>query len=170
MKRTWTWLLAMGIAAACGDDGGEASDTGAGSSSTGTDESSSGGVPNAFPTIEAVVDAAALCGGGADSIEIRATRVGCEDPPPAPCTLPNPPMVEVGDQLACPSDETAAALRAEIMIKGRYNVEVATITGTSESVECFADGPEAPVLVSEGQLASKPTIAVSGLGEPCPAP
>src|SRR5688572_12344383 len=103
----WARVLCGALAAsACSDDDG-GDDVGDGPATTDASTGSTGepAPMNAQPTLEARVDAAAACAAGASALELRATKIGCVDPPPAPCTLPNPPRTDVGDPLACPSSE-----------------------------------------------------------------
>ena len=159
--------LLVGLAG-CGDDGGGGD---GGSTTVTTDASSSGGeVPNAAPTAAAEVDATAACGqAGATRVELWATRVGCIDPPPSPCTLAEPPRPVVGEGLECPADASPQALRVELTQTGRYHVEVVTLAGEDEvSKVCFGEAGEVELLITEARLNSKPTIEVAELdGSPC---
>ena len=165
LKLTFLALLVGG----CGDDGSgmdtDAATTEATSSSTGA------APPNAAPTFEARVDAAAACSSGASALELRATRFACADPPPAPCTLPNPLRTDIGDRVECPSSETDAVLRLEASAPGRFYVEIVTIAGDgSEAGECHSDTAESDVLVDKDAFDTNPTIEVVGLTSPCPQP
>jgi hypothetical protein len=156
----------------CGDDGGAPS----GETEIGTSEaaleSTGGPAPvNTAPTFEALVDAAAACTAGASALELRATRFACADPPPAPCTLPNPLRTDVGDRIDCPSTETDATLRLAASSAGRFYVEVVTIAGDGTEVgECHSDTTESDVFVDKDAFDTNPTIAVAGLSSPCPEP
>jgi len=160
-------LFGSGAAGGCGDDGG-----GDGGSTTMAMEasSSSGGVPNTAPTVVAEVDVTAACGqAGATRVELQATRVGCIDPPPAPCTLAEPPRPVVGEGLECPVDASPQTLRVELTQTGRYHVEVTTLAGEDEvSRVCFGEGGEVELLINEARLNGKPTIDVTELdGSAC---
>jgi hypothetical protein len=132
--------------------------------------SSSGGVPNTAPTVVAEVDVTAACGqAGATRVELQATRVGCIDPPPAPCTLPEVPRTVLGEGLECPAGASPQALQVELDQTGRYHVEVLTLAGEDEvSRVCFGEAGEVELLVTEARLNSNPTIEVLELdGSPC---
>lgn len=157
----------IGVAGGCGDDG---SGDGGTSTSVG-DASSSGGEPaNAAPVVEAEVDVTAACGlAGATRVELHATRVGCVNPPPAPCTLPNPPRATVGDGVDCPGDASPQSLQVELSQAGRYHVEVLTLGGTDELRRvCFGEDGDDELLVDEARFEAKPTVTVAVLdGLPC---
>lgn len=152
----------------CGDDGGGGD---GGSSTMAMDASSSGGeAVNAAPTVLAEVDVTAACGqAGATRVELHATRVACIDPPPSPCTLPEPPRPVVGEGVDCPADASPQELHVELTQTGRYDVEVLTLTGAGEvSRVCFGEAGEAQLLITEARLNAKPTIEVAELdGSPC---
>lgn len=153
----------------CGGDDGGGGD--GGSTTMATDASSSGGeLPNAAPTVLAEVDVTAACSGaGATRVELHATRVGCIDPPPAPCTLPEVPRATVGEGVECPANASPQALRVELTQTGRYHVEVLTLAGEAEvSRVCFAEAGDPELLITEARINGKPTIAVAELdGSPC---
>lgn len=154
----------------CGDDGVGMQGTTGGTSDPAS-ESTGSGPTNAAPTFEATVDAAAACTGGASALELRATRFACADPPPAPCTLPNPPSTDVGDRVSCPSTDTVAPLRLEVSVAGSYYVEVVTIAADGTEVgECHSDTADAGVFVEKAAFDTNPTIVVEGLSSPCPQP
>jgi hypothetical protein len=136
-----------------------------------TPASSSGGeVPNAAPTVVAEVDVTAACGqAGATRVELHATRVGCIDPPPAPCTLPEVPRPIVGEGLDCPAAPSPQALRVELTQTGRYHVEVLTWAGEDEvSRVCFGEDGEVELLITEAYIDGKPTLEVDELdGSSC---
>jgi hypothetical protein len=133
--------------------------------------SSSGGeVPNVAPTVVAEVDVTAACGqAGATRVELHATRVACIDPPPSPCTLPEPPRPTVGEGLNCPAAASPQALSVELTQTGRYHVEVLTLAGEAEvSRVCFGEGGEAELLITEARINGKPTLDVDELdGSAC---
>jgi hypothetical protein len=153
----------------CGDDGG-GGDGGSTTLATASSSSSGGEVPNAVPTVVAEVDAMAACGqAGATRVELHATRVACIDPPPSPCTLPEPPRPVVGEGLDCPAAAPAQALRVELTQTGRYHVEVLTLAGEDElSRVCWVEGDDVQLLITEARLDDKPTIEVAERdGAPC---
>jgi hypothetical protein len=136
-----------------------------------TDASTSAGeVPNTAPTVVAEVDVTTACSGaGATRVELHATRVGCIDPPPAPCTLADPPRPKVGEGLDCPAAASPHDLRVELTQTGRYHVEVLTLAGEAEvSRVCFGEAGEPELLITEARINGKPTIEVAALdGSPC---
>lgn len=153
--------------AGCGDDGLEPESSG--STSLAPGDSSSGGVPNSLPTLQVEVAAADACG-SASALEIRATRFGCVEPPPAPCTLTSPLRTEVGDRLACPFDGEGV-FRLPVELSGRYYVELVTVAAdASESSQCLTQGPTDFVLVEDAAFESNPTIALTAQADPCPSP
>lgn len=159
--------LAMSLAVGCGDDGDGGDDLPAGD---GIDPSggADGAEDNDAPTLRAVVDASAECGSDG-TLFARATLIGCVDPPPAPCTVPEPPRVYMSDAVECPADSSSETLRVEVALPGRYNVEVvAAAADGSESAQCWSDSSETEVIVDEAAFDDNPTIDTSALGSgPC---
>lgn len=116
-----------------------------------TDPGDAGG-PTATPgtvVLLADVDPEPLCNTvGVTEVRLVARRIGCESPPPAPCTLPaNPPTIE-GDRRACPITDPTLLLGVEVDQAGRYEVqtEVEFTTGDTEA-RCHTLGGDPEVLV-----------------------
>ena len=167
-------LVLVCASSGCGDDESPSAD---GDSTTGGEEAlessestSTPGSDNELPTMEAVVDAAAACSqGDATALRFVATRIGCVRPPPAPCTLPDPPKQYAGTAVDCPSSDTALPLRVGVDQTGRYHVEsVLVLEDGSERRDCHREGGEVEVIIDDGRLANRPTIEVSPSGQPCP--
>ncbi len=127
--------------------------------------SSGGEVPNTAPTVVAEVDVEAACGqAGATRVELHATRFSCINPPPAPCTLPDPPRPVVGEGIDCPAAASPQELRVELTQTGRYHVEVLTLAGSDElSRVCYGEGGEVELLITEARINAKPTLEVAEL-------
>ncbi len=158
--------MALGcLLVGCGDDGATTPEPEAGTTTGAT--SSSGELPNTAPVAATQFDAATACAmAGATRVELWASRVGCVNPPPSPCTVPNPPRPEVGTGVDCPATgETAVELEVELPQAGRYHVAVVTLAGTDEQARvCFGEDGMVELLVDDMRFADNPTIAVSDLG------
>jgi len=131
---------------------------------------STGEMANAAPTVVATVDLTAACGeAGVTRVELQGTRVACIDPPPAPCTVPNPPRPTLGTSVMCPAASSPMELQVELTAEGRYHVEVVSWAGTTEqSRVCWGETDDVEVLITEARINGKPTIEVMELdGEPC---
>jgi hypothetical protein len=123
-------------------------------------------------TLLGALDAQAACNlTGLVEVVLRATLVGCDPPPPAPCTLPvDPPPVE-GDRMTCPSAESNVVLGVEVQRSGRWRVEAAyRYTSGPDALVCYApDGADEPVAVVTGaDVDGFAEIEVVSLGGPCP--
>ncbi|MEX1364459.1 MAG: hypothetical protein AB1Z98_15140 [Nannocystaceae bacterium] len=160
-------VVGLGVlGVACGDDGGTAEGT------TGPEQgsSSSSGEPIVAPSIFAEVDVAVSCSvAGATRVELQATRVGCVDPPPAPCTLPEVPRPVIGEAASCPPEGSPQNLRVELDNAGRYQVEVVTFEGELEqSRVCYGFAGESELVVTEAEIAGNSVFVVAPLdGSPC---
>lgn len=125
---------------------------------------------NTAPTVAATVDVATGCSmSGATRVRLQATRVGCENPPPAPCTLPQVPQVVEGDGVDCPAAESSQTLRVEFSQTGRYHVEVVTLAGDEViSAVCWGEDGGVELLIDDERLQQRPTIDVEVLdGSAC---
>ncbi len=144
----------LAVPLACSDDAGGGSDeTGTGGEMMGD--------PEVTISAEASVDRACSPSSVA-TVSLRATKVGCEKAPPAPCTLPNPPPVYESDAVACPID---ADLELAIDAAGRYAVEVVRDPGAGESTACWGE----EVLVTTEAVEASDTITSAMVSEaPCP--
>lgn len=139
---------------ACSDDtGGDGGDTGTGGEMMGD--------PEATIVADASVDRACSPSSVAE-VSLRATKVGCESGPPAPCTLPNPPPVFDSAAVACPID---APLELQIDEGGRYAVEVVRDPGATESTACWG---EEVVVTTEAVEASQIITTAMVSEAPCP--
>lgn len=157
--------LALGcLLVACTTDGGTAEGT------TGAEDESSG-EPITAPTIVGEVDAAVACStAGANRVELWATRIGCVDPPPAPCTLPEVPRPIAGESVDCPPPGSPVTLRVELEQAGRYQVEAVILDGDTElSSICYGFAGDAEVLVTEAEIDDNSVVITAPLdGQPCP--
>ncbi|MEM7154079.1 MAG: hypothetical protein AAF799_14610 [Myxococcota bacterium] len=155
------WLLV-----GCGDDGGSVE-----MGSTGIEASSSSGeepLPEA-PLAIGEIDIATGCAlEGATRVELHATRVGCVNPPPAPCTVTEPPRSDAGEGVDCPA-AASETLYVEIPMAGRYHFEAVTLAGEEElSRECYGRDGEAEVLVTADEIEQNVMVAVESLdGSAC---
>lgn len=161
-------ILSLALATGCSDDTGDGGgDTGSAATagaSTAAVDSSGGANNNVLPTVEIELDPSTACGADG-SLLLRATLVGCVSPPPAPCTLPDPPRVYDGDTVACPATETAATMRVQIEQAGRYHVELAAVAADgTETAQCYAEADDADLIVEKEALDTNPTIAATPLG------
>lgn len=109
---------------------------------------------------------------GVVEIEARARRVGCESPPPAPCTLPAIPVDILGDKATCPISDPNVRLGVTIDDPGRYLVDtVARRDGDDPITSCFAATPMATeVLVTTVDLEIRAEKSLMPLGVACPEP
>lgn len=158
--------LLVGADMGCADDG---SGDGGTTTLVGDGSSSSGGPANAAPTVLAEVDLEWACSqDDVTRVELQATRVGCVNPPPAPCTLPQMPRPVVGEGADCPS-ASPQTLRVELEQAGRYHVELVRLAGEAELRRvCFGEDGGEELLVTEADLERTPTFTVALLdGMPC---
>lgn len=118
------------------------------------------------------VDVIDLCGtNGATAISFRATRVGCEPGPPAPCTLKVDPHEEiVGTAATCPGSQNAAEMEVVVEASGRYHVEARALTEGGHVGRCFGPGTDEVTRVTKAQVEAGATIAVTPRAGPCPPP
>ncbi len=143
----------------CGDDGS----SGEGGSTGPEPAGSSTGTPmNTAPVVMAMqADVAVACTReGATRVELHATRVGCVNPPPAPCTIA--PRPTVGEGVDCPPDDSPVDLGVELTQAGRYEVEVVTLAGEDELfASCWGEDGGTEMFVDDERFAANPTIEVT---------
>ena len=138
-----TWVMATGFGLGC--DGVESADP--------VGEGSSGGVaPTSIPGTALLlveVDPEPLCGTvGVTAVQLVARRVGCESPPPAPCTVPVDPPAIGGDTFTCPNTDPSTLLGVELEQGGRYEVQTVIEFTTGETeVQCNALGGDPEIVV-----------------------
>jgi hypothetical protein len=136
----------------------------------GVESTGPSGDPHA--TLLATIDGAAACElTGVVEVVLRATIVGCDPPPPAPCTLPVDPIPIEGDRMTCPSSETQVLLGVEVPRTGEWRVEAAYRYVTEpDSFVCYAPpGATEPVaVVTMADLDAFAEIEVVSQGGPCP--
>jgi len=107
---------------------------------------------------------------GAVSVQVRARRIGCEQP--TPCTVPaNPPDI-LGDLATCPITEPERLLGVEIDEPGRYYVDtIIDRTPDEPQYECHGSAMMNPeVLVTSVDLEVRVERELVALGMPCPDP
>jgi hypothetical protein len=125
-------------------------------------------------TIRTVVDVFERCGpSGSQFLSFRATRIGCERPPPTPCTIAvNPYDTVFGDTRNCEqASETAAPFALELERAGRYQLEIVALTDSGEVRSCLGPDGEAETLITSDQLEAREIVTVAHLGGgPCPDP
>ncbi|MDC0675566.1 hypothetical protein [Nannocystis radixulma] len=157
---------ALALVAACGGvDGDEGTDSDGGSTTA------AGATPGEVEIV-GQVDVIDLCGtNGATTVSFRATRVGCEQAKPAPCTIKVDPFEEVvGDAATCPGSQNAADMRVVVGNAGRWQVEARVLTDSGHISRCFGPGSEEVTLVTKAQIEAGGSIAVSARPGPCPPP
>ncbi len=102
-------------------------------------------------------------------VQIVARRIGCESPPPAPCTVPvNPPAIE-GDVFTCPNTDPSRLLGVEVTQAGRYVVEtLATVTAAEPDVTCYGLDGAAEIVVPADDVEAGATIMLDAAAVGCP--
>ncbi|MBK7826385.1 hypothetical protein [Nannocystis sp.] len=128
--------------------------------------------PEPHATFAAKLDAIALCGfEGATAIRFIARRVGCEQAPPAPCTLEVSPYREWdGDVIACPSGQTLLDVEVAVPVTGRFQIDAKVATTSGFQSLCFGLDATVPTLVSAADLEARRELYVTTTSKPCPAP
>ena len=136
------------------------------------ESSSSTGVQDDVPhTVLLATVSNTLCDGvGVVGAQLQAVQVGCESPPPAPCTMPADPPPILGDLLSCPITDPEVTLGVRIERAARYQVEVvADRAPEAPTSECFAETTMATsVLVTGDDLDAHATKMLVGTGTACP--
>lgn len=162
---TRTAALALALAPACSDPAGAQTDADTGSSTAAVD-------PEPHALVTAKLDAVGLCGfEGATAIRFIARRVGCEQGPPAPCTLAVSPYREYdGSVLTCPNSQTLVDVQVRVPASGRYQLDARVATGSGFQSECFGQDGSVPTLVTAADLDARREIFVETSNQPCPAP
>jgi hypothetical protein len=149
------------LVVACGGEDGTTDDTTA----------SAGATPGEVEIV-GQVDVIDLCGtNGATVVSFRATKIGCEQGPPAPCTIKvDPHETVVGDAATCPASQNSAEMRVVVESAGRWQVEARALTDSGYVGRCFGPGKETVTLVTTAQVEAGATIPVSPRAGPCPPP
>mgnify|MGYP002141066409 CR=1 FL=1 len=107
----------------------------------------------------------------APSTSFSARRVGCEQGPPAPCTLEVSPYREYdGSVLTCPNSQTLVDVQVRVPASGRYQLDARVATGSGFQSECFGQDGSVPTLVTAADLDARREIFVETSNQPCPAP
>lgn len=167
LARAFT-LTTLALTAACSEPTGD--DTGAdagAASSTGAVED-----PNPHALVTAKLDGIGLCGfEGATAVRFIARRVGCEQAPPAPCTLEVSPYREYdGSVLTCPNSQTLIDVQVSVPASGRYQLDARVMTGSGYQSECFGKDGSVPTLITAADLDARREIFVETTNKTCPAP
>ncbi len=111
-----------------------------------------------------------LCGiVGVTGVQLVARRVGCESPPPTPCTVPvDPPTLE-GDAFSCPNTDPSTLLGVEVSQGGRYEVQtVITYTDLETEARCHALDAD-PEIIVPAEVVEAGAVRMLDDGDvPCP--
>ncbi len=159
-------LLVTLLLSACSEPAGD---------DTGSDTGTSTGAPadpEPHVLVTAKLDGVALCGlEGATAVRFIARRVGCEQAPPAPCTLEVSPYREYdGSVLTCPNSQTLLDVQVRVPASGRYQLDAKVTTGSGFQSECFGAEGSVPTLVTAADLEARREIFVETTNKPCTAP
>lgn len=154
----------LGHVTGCGDDG-------EGTTDDATTAAAAGSTPGEVEVV-GQVDVIDLCGtSGATAVSFRARKIGCEQGPPAPCTIKVDPYEEiVGDAATCPASQNAAEMRVVVESAGRWQIEALALTDGGHVGRCFGPGTEEVTLVTKAQVEAGASIAVLPRAGPCPTP
>jgi len=147
----------------------EATDTSATDDSP-ADSGSSTGDDEPHVTLLAKVSNTVCDEVGVVGVQVQAVQVGCENPPPAPCTMPSDPPPELGDMVSCPITDSTVTLGVRIDFAAEYQVSVvADRTPDDPSAECYAESSmRTSVLVTSIDLDVRAQKMLIGLGSECP--
>jgi hypothetical protein len=104
------------------------------------------------------------------SVQVRALQIGCETPPPAPCTMPADPEHVLGDQATCPITDPTVTLGVMVTTPGEYRIDAVTDrTPDAPTSECYATNQQTSVLVTTVDLDVRAVkMDLVGLGMACP--
>lgn len=146
------------------------SDTGGTGSPDADDDGSSTGDTEPHVTLLAEVSNSVCDDVGVVGVQIQAVQVGCEHPPPAPCTMPSNPPPELGDMVSCPITDNEVTLGVRIDFAAEYQASVvADRTPDDPSAECYAESSmRTSVLVTSIDLDVHAQKMLIGLGSECP--
>jgi hypothetical protein len=123
-------------------------------------------------TFQAKVDTIELCGfEGAQSVTLLARQVGCEQGPPAPCTIAVDPYMEwSGDLITCPSSQTLLDMDVSVPVAGRFQIEARTLTASGHQSLCFGRDGDVPTVLTTAELEARAQIYVVQTAKTCPTP
>ena len=154
------------LLSACSEPAGDDTGSDAGTS-TGTEAD-----PEPHVLVTAKLDGVGLCGlEGAIAVRFIARRVGCEQAPPAPCTLEVSPYREWdGDVIACPSGQTLLDVAVDVPVTGRFQIDAKVATNSGFQSLCFGLDGAVPTLVTAADLEARREIFVETTNKPCTAP
>jgi len=140
----------------------------------GGDDGASGtsgtGAPAGFVTFE-IAPGDPACLPDDAQILLRARKVGCIPPPPAPCTLPQTIPEIFGPAAACPTD-APTPLAVVVEEPGRYHVDlVHRASGGDDTYVCLEDAAGAALHdVTTDDLDAGRTFTLQPGAGPCPPP
>lgn len=162
MHGTGRWALLAGwlsiAGPACADDGGDGSGETASPGVPGTASLLGTLDPNLFCDMPSVV-----------TVQVFATRVGCDPESTAPCTLPADPEPVAGDMRACPITDPEIVLGVDVTSAGRYQLEaVGAQTAGGQTARCFAVDANVQLDVLEADLQAAAQIYATLTDSPCP--
>lgn len=102
-------------------------------------------------------------------VQVQALQVGCEHPPPAPCTMPSDPEPILGDMVSCPlTDDVTLGVRIELAAEYQVSV-VADRSPEDPTTECFAENAmQTSVRVTSVDLDVQAQKMLVALGSACP--
>ena len=136
------------------------------------DGETEGGPGSADPGIVllvAPVPTAACDTVGATVVQWQATRIGCVEGPPAPCTLPAEPRPAVGDRFDCPRTDPTVLLGVELETPGRYQAEaLVELTAAPAESECYRVEGGLDFVVTEDMIAAGTLLMAEPSGRGCP--
>ncbi len=123
-------------------------------------------------TFQAKVDTIELCGfEGAKSVTLLARQVGCEQGPPAPCTIAVDPYMEwSGDLVTCPSSQTLLDMDVSVPVAGRFQIEARTLTASGHQSLCYGRDGDVPTVLTTAELEARAEIYVVQTAKTCPTP
>ena len=105
---------------------------------------------------------------GVTGVQLVAQQIGCESPPPAPCTMPaNPPTI-AGDQVTCPSTDSSRLLGVDLTTPGRYAVRTVASTADVPQEVCRSLDGESEVLVTAEAVEAGSTLTLDAGEADCP--
>ncbi|MBX7082676.1 MAG: hypothetical protein K1X88_25950 [Nannocystaceae bacterium] len=104
------------------------------------------------------------------AVQITAVQVGCEHPPPSPCTLPADPPLLQGDMASCPITDPTVQLGLVVDRAAEYQVEVvADRSPEAATLECYAESMlQTSVRVTSVDLDVRASKSLVAIGQPCP--
>lgn len=106
-------------------------------------------------------------------VQVRALQIGCEHPPPAPCTMAADPEHVLGDEATCPITDPTVTLGVVVTTPGEYQIDAVTDrTPDAPTSECYAESNlQTSLLVTSIDIDVRAVkMDLVGLGMACPDP